>query len=96
MINVIDFVMLLLPGAFYLIMFFVYRNKCADITPKDGIIANWKSGFFRYTGALIIKEDDKEYSTAAYFNIEEAKDMVGKTASYVIIDETLIVYEIKE
>ncbi len=55
-----------------------------------------EGGFFRYTGAVIIKTDDKEYSTSAYFSQEEAKEMVGKKVSYAIISDTLFIYEIKE
>ena len=74
----------------------VFKKKCESVTPVDGVIANWEAGFFRYTGAVIVKVDDKEYSTSAYFSNEEAKEMVGKTVSYAIISETLFIYEVKE
>ena len=60
MINVVNFVFILLPGSYYLTMFFVFKNKCESATPVDGVIANWEAGFFRYTGAVILKVDDKE------------------------------------
>ena len=96
MINVVNFVFILFPGSYYLTMFFVFKKKCESVTPVDGVIANWEAGFFRYTGAVIVKVDDKEYSTSAYFSNEEAKEMVGKTVSYAIIADTLFIYEIKE
>ena len=77
-------------------MFFVFKKKCESATPVDGVIANWEAGSFRYTGAVIVKVDDKEYSTSAYFSNEEAKEMVGKTVSYAIISDTLFIYEVKE
>ena len=96
LINIANFICLLLPGGYYLTMFFVFKKKCESATPVDGVIANWEAGFFRYTGAVIVKVDDKEYSTSAYFSNEEAKEMVGKTVSYAIIADTLFIYEIVE
>ena len=95
-VNVANFICLLLPGGYYLTMFFVFKKKCESATPVDGVIANWEAGFFRYTGAVIVKVDDKEYSTSAYFSNEEAKEMVCKTVSYAIIADTLFIYEIRE
>ncbi|MBR7116979.1 MAG: hypothetical protein IKC87_04645 [Clostridia bacterium] len=95
-VNVVDFVFLLLPGGYYLAMFFVFNKKSKSTTPEDGVIINWESGFFRYTGSVIVKVDGKEYSTAAYFSQEEAKEMVGKAVSYAIIADTLFIYEVKE
>ncbi len=96
MITLINFILLLPPGAYYLIMFFVFKNKCEKVSPSVGVITNWESGFFRYTGAVIMKVGDTEYSTSAYFSSEKAKEMVGKTVSYAIINQTLFIYEIKE
>lgn len=96
MINVVNFVCLLLPGGYYLTMFIVFKKKCENATPVDGVIVNWEAGFFRYTGAVIVKVDDKEYSTSAYFSNEEAKELVGKTVSYAIIADALFIYEIVE
>ena len=95
-INAIDIVFLLLPGAYYLITFFVYKKKCKNYTPKVGVITNWENGFYRYTGCVILKEDDKEYSTSAYLSSDECRDMVGKTVSYAIISDTLFIYQIAE
>ena len=77
-------------------MFFVYKNKCKNFTPVEGVITNWEAGFYRFTGGVIIKVDDKEYSTSAYFSNEECKELVGKSISYALIDETLFIYEIKD
>ena len=95
-VNVANFICLLLPGGYYLTMFFVFKKKCESAIHVDGVITNWEAGFFRYTGAVIVKVDDKEYSTSAYFSNEEAKEMVGKTVSYAIIADTLFIYEIRE
>lgn len=95
-VNIADFVCLLLPGLYFLIMFFVFKNKCKKVVPADGVITNWEQGFYRYTGSVIIKANDNEYSTSAYFSTEECKELVGKNISYAIINETLFIYEIKE
>lgn len=95
-INIVDIVFLLLPGIYFLIMFFVFKKKCKSFTPVEGMITNWESGFYRYTGSVIIKINDKEYSTSAYFSNDECKELVGKIISYAIIDETLFIYDIKE
>lgn len=87
---------LLLPGAYFLILFFLFKSKCKNVAPVDGVIANWSAGFYRHTGSVIVKQDEKEYSTSAYFSAEECKELVGKHVSYAIIDETLLIYEIKE
>ncbi len=95
-VNIADFVCLLLPGMYFLIMFFIFKNKCKKVVPADGVITNWEQGFYRHTGGVIIKVNDNEYSTSAYFSTEECKDLVGKSVSYAIINETLFIYEIKE
>ena len=69
-VNVANFICLLLPGGYYITMFFVFKKKCESATPVDGVIANWEAGFFRYTGAIIVTVEDKEYSTSAYFSNE--------------------------
>ncbi len=85
---------LLMPSLYYFYMYFKFKIKSKKITPTQGVISNWEHGFFRYTGAIIIKIDDKEYSTSAYFNYDDAKELVGKSILYSIIDEVLIIYEI--
>lgn len=95
MVSVANIVCRLLPGAYYLIMFFVFKKKCENFMPTDAVITNWEAGFFRYTGGVIANVDGKEYATSAYFTQEEAKEMVGKNVSCAIIDDTLFIYEIK-
>ena len=94
-INAMDIICLLLPGAYYLIMFFVFRVKSKNFTPLEGVISNWETGFYRYTGSVILKIEDNEYSTSAYFSNEECKKLVGKTIFYAIINDILFIYEIK-
>ena len=95
-INVVDIICLLLPGTNYLIMFFVFKKKCKDFTPIEGIVSNWDAGFRRFTGCVIIKVGDNEFSTSAYFSHEECKELVVKTILYAIIDELLFIYSIKD
>lgn len=85
---------LLMPALYYFYMYFKFKIKCKKISPITGVIANWQHGFVRYTGSVIIKINDTEYSTSAYFNYDDAKDLVGKSVKCAIIDETLIIYEI--
>ena len=96
LVNIINLVCLLIPGVYYLAMFFVFKRKCGSFTPSEGVITNWEAGFFRYSGKVIIKTKEGEYSTSAYFSRYEAKETVGKTVSYAVIDETLFIYEVKE
>ena len=76
-------------------MFFVFKKKCVGVTPTECTIATWEAGFFRYSGSIVIRIDEKEYSTSAYFSHAECRELVGKSALCAIIDDTLIVYEIK-
>jgi len=96
LISAVNVLFLLLPGMCFLAMFFVFKKKCKSFIPAEGVIANWNSGFYRYTGSVIIKIDEKEFSTSAYFSSEECKDMVGKTVTYAIIDEILFIYAVKD
>ena len=96
MVTMVSVFCLLLPGGYFLTMFFVYRKRCKSFSPTEGVIVNWQAGFYRYTGSVIVNVDGKEYSTSAYFSQEECKELVGKAISYAIIDETLFIYEIKE
>lgn len=95
-IFIINIICLLLPGAYFITMFFIFKRKCKRFTPIDGVIANWEAGFYRYTGSVIICSDGKEYSTSAYFSQEECKELVGKSVSYAIIDEMLFLYSIND
>ncbi len=84
-----------LPTIYYFTLYLIFRNKCKKYTPCEGVVYNWEIGFFRYSGSVIVKVEDTEYSSSAYFYRDDAKELVGKTISYAIIDETLFIYEIK-
>lgn len=88
--------LLLLPAGYYFVMFLVYKKKCMNFTPVEGVIANWEIGLFRHTGCVIVNVDGKEYSSPSYFSYYDCKELVGKTISYAIIDETLFIYEVKD
>ncbi len=92
----VAFLMLLLRSVYYLAMFFVFKKKCMGITPIECVVSNWETGFFRYSGSIIVNIEGKEYSTSAYFSHTECKELVGKTISCTIIDDMLLVFEIKE
>jgi hypothetical protein len=67
-INIVNIVCLLIPGAYFLIMFFVYKQKCKNFIPTEGVISNWQTGFYRYTESVIVKVDDKEDSTSSLWS----------------------------
>lgn len=89
-------VFMLLPALYYFSYYLVFKKKYKDFTPVEGVVFNWEAGLFRGAGAIIVKVDDKKYSTLSYFNNEECNELVGKTISYAIIDDILFVYDIKE
>ena len=91
----ISCIVLLLPAGYYTTMFFVFKKKCRNFTPVEGVITNWETGFYRYSGSVIVEIDGKEYSTSSYFSHEECKELVGKMISYAIINETLFIYDFK-
>jgi len=91
----INGIFLLLPAGYYFAMYLSFRKKCEKYAPLKGVVANWEAGFYRYTGSIIVKVDDTEYSSSACFSYEECRELVGKTVSYAIIDEILIIYEIE-
>ena len=95
-ITLANIALLLLPGGYYLALFLLFKKKSEGITPTDGVIVNWEAGFFRFTGRVILQADGTEYATSAYFDQNEAKEMVGKTVSYAVIDDTLFLFEIKD
>ena len=88
---------LLLPAGYYFVMFLIFKKKCMNSTPVEGVVTNWEtSSFYRYTGCIIVNVDGREYSSSAYFSCHECKELVGKTITYAIIDETLFIYEVKD
>ena len=91
----ITILLLGLPAIYYFTLYLIFRKKCKKYTPREGVVYNWEIGFFRYSGSVIVKDEDTEYSSSAYFYRDDAKELVGKTISYAIIDETLFIYEIK-
>ena len=94
--SIISFLILLPFGIYYLFLFFYFKKKIKTAVPAEAVITNWAAGSFRYTGKVILNLDGKEYETASYFSQQEAKETVGKTVVYTIIDETLFIYEIKD
>ena len=86
----------LLPAIYYFVWFFVFRKKCRSITPGEGIVVNWQLGFFKHTGSVSVKVNDREYSTGLVFFRDEAQGLVGKSVLYAVFDDVLFLYEIKE
>lgn len=92
----ISAMLLLLPALYYWAAFFRFGRKCKNFTPTEGIVFNWETGPLRYTGSVIVRVGDTEYSSSAYFTHDECKELVGKTVYYAIIDELLFIYGIKQ
>lgn len=72
-----------------------YSKRCLGVKPNEAVIANWQIGGHRSRVASVsIKVSGKEYFSPTYFGVYEAEYMVGHKVSYVIIDETLLIYDI--
>ena len=73
----------------------VYQKKAAELTPQTGVIFNWGKASRRTPwGHVTLKHNGTEYESAPYFYHATAESMVGKEVSYVIVDDTLLIYEI--
>ncbi len=89
-------IFLVCPAVYYFGKFLTLRKKCEEYTPVKGVVSNWETGFLRGTAAIIVKVEEEEYSTAAYYGYNEAKELVGKTIDYAIIDQRVFVYQVNE
>lgn len=85
----------LIPGVYYIIRYFSYKKHLEQMSVRDGVIWNWELGYLRTNGAVAVKEDDREYLSSAIFSRDEAKDMVGSTISYAIVDDELVIIQVK-
>ena len=83
--------------AYNLICWLVYRKIGQKMQPQTATVVNWQCvggrGFNR-TANISIKIGEEEYFSPGYFSAEEARDMVGRTISYVLADHTVLVYEV--
>ncbi len=83
--------------AYNVFCYIAYQKKVKDMVPKIGTIFNWNlSGHRSRLGCVTLKVDEKEFCSPHYFMADDAENMVGKTVSYVIVDDTLLIYEILE
>ena len=87
----ISTMVLLLPSGYHFIMFLLFRKKCKAFKSEEAVVFNWEASFFRYSGSIIIKVDNTEYSSSAYFTHEECKELVGKTIYYAIIQAVWLI-----
>ncbi len=72
-----------------------YQKKVKALTPSIGTISNWGlSGRRSYWGHVVLKLDGVTYCSPDYFRAYEAEEMVGKEVSYVIVEDTLLIYEV--
>ena len=82
-------------AAYSIYAYFAYQKKVKDLTPCTGIISNWKvSGHRSSWGCVVLNHEGVAYCSPNYFHTYEAEEMVGKAISYVILDDTLLIYEI--
>lgn len=87
---------LLTPSVCYFSMYYRYKKKCVGLLPREGVVQNWSlSSFDRFKGSVMIKDGGREYHSSSIFSKDEAREMVGKTVYYIILDDTLIIYEVK-
>ena len=81
--------------AYYLYAYMSYSKKAMDMIPEVGTICNWKSSGHRSRwGCVVLCHNETEYCSPYYFSTYEAEGMVGKDVSYVIIEDTLLIYDI--
>lgn len=82
-------------AAYHIYAYFSYQKKAENLTPSIGTISNWKlSGHRGYFGCVVLNLNGVEYCSPNYFQTYEAEEMVGKEVSYVIVEETLLIYEV--
>ncbi|MBQ7768806.1 MAG: hypothetical protein IJ403_07995 [Oscillospiraceae bacterium] len=82
-------------SVYYFYAYFSYQKKAKGLTPNIGTISNWKlSGHKSFWGCVVLNVDGVEYCSPNYFSAYEAEEMVGKQVSYVIVEETLLIYDI--
>ena len=86
-------------AAYYLYAYITYRKRCRDLVPQEGVIANWQVDTYMGRASsrwarVTVKVDEKEYASPTCFRLDEAQAMVGKRVSYVILEDTLLIYEI--
>jgi len=82
-------------AAYHIYAYFSYQKKVKDLTPSIGTISNWKtSGYRSLWGCVVLKLNGVEYCSPHYFRTYEAEEMVGKEVSYVIVEDTLLIYDV--
>ena len=80
---------------YYIYSYYSYGKKALGIEAQIGTIKNWNvSGYRARCASVVLCVDGKEYSSPNYFGIYEAQEMVGKQVSYIIIEDTLLIYAI--
>ena len=88
--------LLLLPGAYYLYLYFKCKKKADSLPRLRGTVCNWELGVFsRYYASVSVMQDGKEYSTSHYLSCEYARELVGQEIEYCIIDDDILfIFEI--
>ncbi len=75
--------------------YFTYKKKAKNMTPRIGTISNWSlSGYRSHWACVVLQWEGKEYYSPHCFSSYEAEEMVGKEVSYIIINDTLLIYDI--
>ena len=91
----IGVVALVIPGCYYLYMFFTAKKKCAKGKLRKGTVSNWSSGLrARALCRVKVKAGDSEYRSSALYSRWKASSMVGKRITYIILDDKLVVCDV--
>lgn len=93
-VSLVNAVFLLFPGVTYLAQYVYYGKRCLGLTPTEGVVKTWQTGFFRYTGGLTVQVGGRDYETAACFGYDECRELIGKTVRCAVVGETVILYEV--
>lgn len=83
----------LIPFCNYLIKLIKLDKKVASRDKRIGKIENWERGFIRILGSVSLTVKGIEYFFDSVYTCNEARDYVGKSVSYCIINDRLVILD---
>ncbi len=90
----LDVFIFLLPLFYYLIQIIKLEKKIKLSDKRINKIENWQQGFFRGFGKVSLTLDGVEYFSNSIYTCNEARNLVGKSVIYCIIDDKLILLDL--
>lgn len=83
----------LIPFCNYLIKIIKLDKQVASRDKRIGKIENWQRGFIRILGNVSLTVNGLEYFSDSVYTCNEARDYVGKSVSYCIINDRLVILD---